>query len=83
MKSLMKKSINQKLVAIRISFPRLEILCLKEDVCIGHKCLACPTYKGLFRYTRLPFGIATAPLIFQKTIESIIQGMGEQQVSEF
>ena len=31
------------------------------------------TYKGLYRYNRLPFGISSAPSIFQRTIESILQ----------
>ena len=33
------------------------------------------THKGLFRYTRLPFGISSAPGIFQRVIESILQGV--------
>ena len=33
------------------------------------------TLKGLFRYTRLPFGISSAPGIFQRVIESILQGI--------
>ena len=32
------------------------------------------TSKGLFRYNRLPFGIASAPAIFQRAIEQIMQG---------
>ena len=33
------------------------------------------THKGLFTYTRLPFGIASAPGIFQRVIESLLQGI--------
>ena len=33
------------------------------------------THKGLFRYTRLPFGVSSAPGIFQKMIETILRGV--------
>ena len=33
------------------------------------------TRKGLFTYTRMPFGIRTAPSIFQKTIDMILSGI--------
>ena len=31
--------------------------------------------KGLFRYNRLPFGISSAPEIFQRVIENLLQGI--------
>ena len=31
--------------------------------------------KGLYCYTRLPFGIASVPTIFQREIDSILQGL--------
>lgn len=33
------------------------------------------THKGLFRYRRLPFGIASAPGIFQRTMDNLLQGI--------
>ena len=39
------------------------------------KYLVINTHKGMFRYNRLPFGIASAPALFQKAIEQILQGI--------
>ena len=33
------------------------------------------THRGLFQYTWLPFGIASAPAIFQRTMETVLQGL--------
>ena len=33
------------------------------------------THKGLFQYTRLPYGIASVPAIFQMTMDKILQGL--------
>jgi hypothetical protein len=32
-------------------------------------------HKGLFRYNSLPFGVASAPSIFQRTMENLLQGI--------
>lgn len=34
------------------------------------------TSQGLYRYTRLSFGVSTAPMIFQSIMDQILQGVG-------
>ena len=41
------------------------------------KYLTINTMRGLFQYNRLVFGIASAPAIFQRAIESIVRGMDD------
>ena len=33
------------------------------------------THKGLYKYNRLPFGVSSAPSIFQRTMENLFQGI--------
>lgn len=33
------------------------------------------THKGLYQFTRLPFGVASSPSIFQKTMDTILEGI--------
>ena len=44
------------------------------------KLVTISTHKGLFRYNRLPFGVAAAPAIFQRTMEGILQDILHVQV---
>ena len=33
------------------------------------------THKGLYHYNRLPFGVASAPAVFQQLMEQILKGL--------
>ncbi len=33
------------------------------------------THKGLFQFNRLPYGVASAPGIFQRTMETLLQNI--------
>ena len=37
--------------------------------------LTISTHRGLYRYNRLPFGVASAPAIFQRSMESLLRGI--------
>ena len=48
----------------------------KIRICGDYKPLTTiSTHKGLFQYTRLPFGISSAPAIFQRTMDSLLKGL--------
>ncbi len=33
------------------------------------------THRGLYQYTRLPYGVSSAPGIFQRTMDNLLQGL--------
>ena len=39
------------------------------------KCVVINTHKGLYKYTRLPYGISSAPGIFQRVMDNLLQGL--------
>ena len=39
------------------------------------KYLTVNTIKGLYQYNRLPFGVASAPAIFQRSMDTLLQGL--------
>ena len=41
------------------------------------KLVAINTHQGLYEYTRLPFGVASAPAVFQRAMDSILQGISQ------
>ena len=41
----------------------------------SRKYVTISTSLGLFQYTRLPFGVVSAPAIFQRAMDAILQGI--------
>ena len=41
----------------------------------SRKYLVINTHRGLFRYTRLPYGVSSAPGLFQKAMEQLLRGI--------
>ena len=41
----------------------------------SQKYVTIATHKGLFQYTRLPFGVSSAPSCFQRVMENLLQGI--------
>ena len=41
----------------------------------SRKLVTINTHRGLFHYNRLPFGVASAPALFQRAMDTILQGL--------
>ena len=41
----------------------------------SRKCVVINTHKDLFKYTRLPYRISSAPGIFQRVMDNLLQGL--------
>ena len=64
-------------------FSKLDLAHAYLQLCLEDKSkslVTINTHHGLFEYNRLPFGVSTAPAIFQQTIDSLLQGTYSQCV---
>ena len=60
------------------TFAKLDLTNVYQQIPLddqSKKVVAINTQKGLFQYSRLPFGISTTPSIFQRTMETLLQGL--------
>ena len=60
------------------TFSKLDLAHAYEQVSLDEdskRFVVINTHKGLYRYNRLPFGVASAPAIFQRIMESLLQGI--------
>ena len=59
------------------SYTKLDLARAYKQMAVKKECqhlLTINTYMGLFQYTRLPFGISTAPSLWQKSMAQVLQG---------
>ena len=59
-------------------FSKLDLAHAYLQLCLDDKSkslVTINTHRGLFEYNRLPFGVSTAPAIFQRSIDSLLQGI--------
>ena len=64
-------------------FSKLDLSQAYQQVCLDHdsrKLLTINTQQGLFQYTRLPFSVDSAPGVFQKIMESVLQDIPQVSV---
>ena len=65
-------------LAGRKKFSKLDLSQAYQQVPLdqeSRKYVTINTIKGLYQYTRLPFGIASAPSIFQRLMDTLLQGI--------
>ena len=59
-------------------FSKIDLKCAYQQMLLDEKSqelCTINTHKGLFRYTRLPFGISSSPAIWQRFMEQVLSGM--------
>lgn len=60
-----------------VSFTKLDLSNAYQQVCLDEQSkelVTISTHKGLYRYNRAPFGIASIPAKFQKIMDSLFEG---------
>ena len=61
-----------------VAYSKLDLSHAYEQVCLSNESqhlTTITTLKGLFAYTRLCYGVSSAPGIFQRAMEQIVQGL--------
>ena len=76
-------STNPRLVRRTEWFTKLDLSHAYQQLLVDDKAkelLVINTHKGLFRYNRLPFGISSAPGLFQRIMENLVRGIPRVEV---
>ena len=58
-----------------VAYSKLDLSHVYEQICLSSESQHLTTLKGLFAYTRLCYGASSAPGIFQRAMEQIVQGL--------
>ena len=58
-----------------VAYSKLDLSHAYEQVCLSNESQHLTTLKGLFAYTRLCYRVSSAPGIFQRAMEQIVQGL--------
>ena len=59
-------------------FSKIDLTSAYQQLSLEEDCqelVAINTHRGLYKYTRLPFGVASAPAIFQQVMDTVLQGL--------
>ena len=60
------------------SYTKLDLARAYKQMKVKHECqplLTINTHRGLYMYTRLPFGITTAPSLWQRAMTQVLSGV--------
>ena len=62
----------------RKRFSKLDLIAAYQQMALDDKSaklVTINTHQGLYEFTRLPFGVASAPAVFQRAMDSVMQGI--------
>ncbi|CAC5416981.1 unnamed protein product [Mytilus coruscus] len=74
----LKEKIERELDSGGQAFSKLDLSQAYQQIVLdeeSRKYVTINTHKGLYQYNRLSFGVSSAPGIFQRTIENLLQGI--------
>ena len=72
-------TVNQAIKVDKYPLPLIEAYLRMELEEQAKELCTVSTHKGLYRYNRLPFGVSSAPALWQRTMELILQGIPKTQ----
>ena len=59
-------------------FSKIDLTSAYQQLCLDEESQGLTTvntHRGLYKYTRLPFGVASAPAMFQQVMDTVLQGL--------